>query len=76
MDEKTLSKSVPKKQLTKGQAITTMVVGGLMLLLSIVIPTEAQSTAHTIKVVVGFLGVGVLGVGAWLRPMKASKEDK
>ena len=76
MDEKTLSKSVPKKKLTKGQAITIMVVGGLMLLLSIVIPTEAQSTAHTIKVVVGFLGVGVLGVGAWLRPMKASKEDK
>ena len=76
MDERTLSKSVPKKQLTKGQAITIMAVGGLMLLLSIVIPTGEESTAHTIKVVVGFLGVGVLCVGAWLRPTKASKEDK
>ena len=76
MDEKTPSKSVPKRTLTKGQAITIMTVGGLMLLLSIVIPTAEQSTAHTIKVIVGFLGVGILCVGAWLRPMKASKEDK
>ena len=76
MDEKIPSKSVLKKKLTKGQAITVMAVGSLLLLLSIVIPTAEQSTAHTIKVLVGFLGVGVLCVGAWLRPMKASKEDK
>ena len=75
MDEKTLSKSVSKK-LTKEQAITVMAVGGLMLLLAIVIPTEQQSTAHTIKVVVGIIGIGVLCVGGWLRPMKASKENK
>ena len=75
MDEKTPSKSVSKK-LTKEQAITVMAVGGLMLLLSIVIPTEQQSTAHTIKVVVGIIGVCVLCVGGWLRPMKESKENK
>ena len=42
MDEKTSTEFAPKKQLTKGQFITVMVVGGLMLLLSIVIPTEAD----------------------------------
>ncbi len=76
MDEEKLSKSVSRRQLTKGQAIAVMAVGGLMLLLSIVIPTEQQSTAHTIKVVVGILGVCVACVGAWLRPMKASKENE
>ena len=76
MEEKTSGGWVPKKQFTRGQTIAVITVGGLMLLLSIVIPTEQQSTAHTIKVVVGILGVGVLCVGAWLRPMKASKENK
>ncbi len=76
MDEKIEStKFVPKKHLTKGQAIVVMAVGGFMLLLSIVIPTENPSTAHTIKVIVGIVGVFVICVGAWLRPMKASKEN-
>ena len=77
MDEKKASTEFhPKKQLTKSQAITVMAVGGLMLLLSIVIPTENPSTAHTIKVIVGMLGVLVVCVGAWLRPMKAPKNPK
>ena len=76
MDKKTLPKPVPKKQLTKGQAITLMAVGGLMLLLSIVIPTEPDSNAHTLKVVVGFLGLCVGLVGAVFRPMDAPKHPK
>ena len=75
MGEK-VSTTNPKKQWTNRQAITVMVVGGLMLLLSIVIPTEEQSTAHTIKVVMGCLGVCVALVGANFRPMKAPKDPK
>jgi uncharacterized membrane protein HdeD (DUF308 family) len=77
MDEKKASKEFgPKKQLTKSQAITVMAVGGLMLLLSIVIPTENPSTAHTIKVIVGVLGVCVLCVGVYFRPKEAPKNSK
>jgi hypothetical protein len=76
MDEKSTTKSVPKKRLTKGQAITVMATGGLLLLLSIVIPTEPDSTAHTIKVFVGLLGVCVLIVGAALRPTEAPKNTE
>ena len=61
-------KASKKKQLTKVQAITVMAVGGLMLFLSIVIPTEPDSNAHTLKVVVGFLGVCIACVGAVFRP--------
>ena len=76
MDEKTSKEFAPKKQLTKGQMVAVMAVGGLMLLLSIVIPTENPSTVHTIKVIVGILGVCVICVGAWLRPGGAPKKPK
>ena len=74
MDEKiTSTEFAPKKQLTKGQMIAVMAVGRLMLLLSIVIPTESDSTAHTIKIIVGILGLCVLCVGGYFRPMKVPK---
>jgi hypothetical protein len=76
MDEKSTTKSVPKKRLTKVQAITLMAVGGLLLLLSIVIPTEPDSTAHTIKVFVGLLGVCIGIVGAALRPAETQKNTE
>jgi uncharacterized membrane protein HdeD (DUF308 family) len=76
MNEKASKKSTSKKQLTKVQAITVMAVGGFMLLLSIVIPTEPDSNAHTLKVVVGFMGVLVGIVGAAFRPMDAPKNPK
>ncbi len=76
MDEKTSKKAAPKKQLTKGQAYTVIAIGGLMLLLSIVIPTEPDSTAHTVKIIVGFLGVCIAAAGAGLRPMEAPKNPK
>ena len=77
MDEKIRSTEfAPKKQLTKGQMIAVMAVGGLMLLLSIVIPTESDSAAHTIKIIVGILGLCVLCAGGYFRPMKAPKNPK
>jgi len=76
MNEKTTMKFVPKKHLTKVQAITVMAIGGLMLLLSIVIPTAPDSTAHTVKVIVGVLGMCVVIVGVCYRPMEARKNPK
>jgi uncharacterized membrane protein YccC len=76
LDEKTSTEFAPKKHLTKGQAITVMAVGVLMLLLSMVIPTENPSTVHSIKVLVGILGCCVVCVGAYLRPAKAPKNAK
>ena len=76
MNEKASKKSSSKRQLTKVQAITVMAVGGLMLLLSIVIPTAPDSTAHTVKVIVGVLGMCVGIVGVCYRPMEARKNPK
>ncbi|HSB78514.1 MAG TPA: hypothetical protein VLM91_06985 [Candidatus Methylomirabilis sp.] len=58
----------PKKRLTKGQAIGVMVAGGVLMVLPMIIPTEQGSTAHTLKVIVGFVGFCVLCAGAYLRP--------
>jgi len=71
MNAKTSKKSSTKKRLTKVQAIAVMAAGGLMLLLSIVIPTEPDSNTHTLKVVVGFLGVCIALAGAAFRPGEA-----
>ena len=60
----------PKRQLTMQQAIMVMVIGGLMLLLAIVIPTEAGSSAQMWKLLMGLVGFCILGAGAYLRPMK------
>jgi len=76
MEEKTSGGWVPKKQFTRGQTIAVITVGGLMLLLSIVIRTETPSTAHTIKVIVGFLGVVIAFLGVMFRPVKAPKNPK
>jgi len=76
MDEKTSEVYVPKKLITRGQMVAVIVVGGLMLLLSIVVPTEPPSTAHTVKVIVGIVGVLVICVGLWLRPVKGPKNPK
>ena len=73
-EEKTPREWIPKKTLTKGQAITAMAVGGLMLLLSIVIPTEKESTAYIIKVIAGLLGLCVIIVGSLFRPPKNTRK--
>ena len=76
MEENTSGGWVPKRQFTRGQTIAVITVGGLMLLLSIVIPTEPDSTAHTIKVIVGILGVCIIIAGLAFRPMKAPKNPE
>ena len=76
MEERSSIEQRPKRQLTKVQSITLMVVGGLMLLLSMVIRTEVPSTAHTIKVIVGMLGFIIGMVGVSLRPLKAPKKSE
>ena len=76
MDEKATTKPGWKKELTMRQAITLMVIGALMFVLAIVIPTKEHSTAYYIKIVVGFLGLCVVCVGAYLRPMKAPENPK
>ena len=77
MDEKkTSTKSVPKSKLTKTQAIIVMIVGGLMFLLAIVIPGEMGTTAYTIKIIAGVLGMCVALAGAGLRPIEPPKTPK
>lgn len=69
MAEETTQKGFgPKKRLTKTQAIAVMVIGIVILLLPMIIPSEQGSTLHTVKVVVGLLGLCVLFLGLYLRP--------
>jgi hypothetical protein len=68
--------AAPKKQLTMQQAIGLMVIGGALLLLAIFIPTEPGTSAQMWKVLMGFVGFCIIGVGAYLRPMKPKAEDK
>ena len=67
--------AAPKMQLTKQQAVVVMVIGGVMLALAIFIPTESGSSAQMWKVLMGFLGFCIAGVGSYLRPMKAKAEE-
>jgi uncharacterized membrane protein HdeD (DUF308 family) len=76
MEENTSKEWVPKRQFTMGQTIAVTTVGGLMLLLSIVIPTENASTAHTVKVIVGILGFITGMVGVMYRPVRVPKNPK
>ena len=66
----------PKRQMTMQQAIIVMVVGGLLLFLAIVIPTEAGSSAQMWKVLMGIVGACILAAGLYLRPMKSKAEHK
>lgn len=58
----------PKKRLTKTQAVAVMVIGIVILLLPMIIPSEQGSTLHVVKVVVGVAGLAILFVGLYLRP--------
>ncbi|HSB72440.1 MAG TPA: hypothetical protein VLT62_24185 [Candidatus Methylomirabilis sp.] len=69
MAEETTAKALgPKKRLTKPQAVAVMVVGGIMMVLPMFITTDQGSTAHMLKIGVGFVGFCVLCAGAYLRP--------
>ncbi len=64
-----------KRQLTMPQAMAVMAIGGVMLALAIVIPTEEGSSAQMWKVLLGLVGVCVAGVGSYLRPIKPKMEE-
>jgi ABC-type uncharacterized transport system permease subunit len=74
MDEKVTAKSEKKWEFTKTQSVIAIVIGSLLLAASIIISTQVGTTAHTVKVTVGFIGVCVLFVGVWRRPMKAKTQ--
>lgn len=71
MTENALAKPERKWEFTKIQTIIVIVIGSLLLASSMIISTEMGTTAHTAKVVVGFIGACVLFAGIWRRPMKA-----
>lgn len=73
MSEATTVKSNQKKTVTKKQAIIIMAVGGIIFLLAIVIPTEQGTTAQHVKTAIGAGGLGILTLGAYLRPMPPKK---
>ncbi len=66
--------SGPKKTFTKQQAMIVMIIGGIMFLLAIAIPTEPGSSAQMWKLIMGFIGFCVVGVGSYFRPMKPTEE--
>ena len=68
--------AAPKCQLTKQQAVILMVIGGIMLLLAIFIPTEPGSSAQVWKLLMGFIGFCLLCVGSYLRPMKPKTDGE
>ena len=74
MDKK--APATRKSKLTKRQAYTLVAIGGLMFLLAIVIPGEAGTTAYTIKIIAGALGICIALAGAYLRPIEPPKTPK
>lgn len=74
MTEKISANSESKWEFTKTQSIIVIVIGSLLLVSAFVISTEVGTTAHTVKVAAGFIGVCVLFAGIWRRPMKEKPE--
>lgn len=74
MAEKVHAKSERKWEFTKTQAIIVVVIGSLLLASSMLISTETGTTAHTVKLVVGFIGTCLLFVGIWRRPTKEEQK--
>jgi hypothetical protein len=63
----------PKKTMSQQNAIITMSAGGAALALGIFVPAEAGSALYVTKICLGVLGLVVLCVGAYYRPMKPEK---
>ena len=74
MVEKINATSERKWDFTKTQAIIVMLIGSLLLVASMIVPTETGTPAHTVKVIAGLIGACVLFVGIWRRPMKAQPQ--
>ena len=59
-----------KKTVSMKTAIVIISIGGVLFLLSIVIPTVQGTTAQTLKIGMGALGLAVMALGSYLRPVK------
>ena len=58
----------PKKRLTKPQAVSIMVVGGVLLVLPWFIPSEQGSSLQLVKTAISLAGFVVLCLGSYYRP--------
>ncbi len=67
-EEPAVGTSGPKKRLTKPQAVSLMVGGGVLLVAPWFIPSEQGSTLYMMKVVLGLVGFIVICVGSYFRP--------
>jgi hypothetical protein len=67
-EEPTQQTSGPKKRLTKSQAVSVMVVGGVMLVAPWFIPIEQGTTLYYLKTGISVAGFIVLCFGSYLRP--------
>jgi len=68
--------SKKRRELKKSQAIFVMAIGGILFIQAFFISVEVGSSAHTIKNAVALIGLVVLFVGAYLRPMKEAPQGK
>ena len=67
-EESTQQTSGPKKRLTKSQAVSVMVVEGVMLVAPWFIPSEQGSTLYYMKTGISLAGFIVLCFGSYFRP--------
>ncbi len=67
-EEPTQQTSGPKKRLTKGHAVSVMVVGGVMLVAPWFFPGEQGSTLSYVKTGISLAGFTVLCLGSYFRP--------
>lgn len=68
--------SKKRTELKKSQAILVMVIGGILFVQAFFISVEVGSSAHTIKNAVALIGLVVLFVGVYFRPMKEAPQGK
>jgi hypothetical protein len=65
-----------RRELSKNQALVVMGIGAILLAQAFFFSTEAGSSAHTTQIVFAIIGLVVLLVGAYLRPVKADAKGK
>ena len=67
-EERTQKDFGPKKRLTKSQAVSVMVAGGILLVLPWFIPSEQGSTLYYVKMAISLAGFAGLCLGSYYRP--------
>ena len=65
-----------RRELKKSQAITVMVIGAILFAQALFISAEVGTTAHWTKNLIALIGIVILIVGLYLRPVKPTPENK